>query len=109
MDGRGRPRLERAAESNAGAVADDFTLTKAGHHVRERLAGWGSPENPVYLQADAANNYDGLYRQSPHIRAEVQDTQFSIARVGVRDCFPRLLWAELRVSAVASWALPIGR
>ena len=46
----------------------DFTLTKAGHHVRERLADWGDPESLVYLQADAANNYDGLYRQSPHIR-----------------------------------------
>lgn len=46
----------------------DFTLDKAGHHVRERLVGWGSPESPVYLQADAANNYDGLYAQSPHIR-----------------------------------------
>ena len=46
----------------------DFTLNKAGQHVRERLAGWGSPESPVYLQADAANNYDGLYVQCPHIR-----------------------------------------
>ena len=46
----------------------DFTLDKRGQHVRERLADWGSPDNPVYLQADAANNYDGLYGQCPHIR-----------------------------------------
>lgn len=46
----------------------DFTLDKAGHHVRKRLADWGDPESPVYLQADAANNYDGLYTQAPHIR-----------------------------------------
>ena len=65
----------------------DFTLTKAGHHVRERLAGWGSPENPVYLQADAANNYDGLYRQSPHIHevacwAHARRKFFEVAKHG---------------------------
>ncbi|MDZ4116106.1 MAG: IS66 family transposase [Xanthomonadaceae bacterium] len=65
----------------------DFTVTKAGHHVRERLAGWGSPESPVYLQADAASNYDGLYTQSPHIRevgcwAHARRKFFEIAKHG---------------------------
>jgi len=46
----------------------DFTLDKAGQHVRERLQGFGSSERPVYLHADAANNYDALFQQYPHIR-----------------------------------------
>lgn len=46
----------------------DFTLDKAGQHVRERLADWGRPDSPVYLQADAASTFDGLYAQHPHIR-----------------------------------------
>jgi len=65
----------------------DFTLSKHGHHVRERLADWGSPECPVYLQADAANNYDGLYAQYPHIRevacwAHARRKFFEIAKHG---------------------------
>ena len=65
----------------------DFTLSKAGHHVRERLADWGDPENPVYLQADAASNYDGLYAQSPHIRevacwAHARRKFFEVAKHG---------------------------
>jgi len=68
-------------------IGYDFTLTKAGHHVRERLADWGSSERPVYLQADAANNYDGLYRQSPHIRevacwAHARRKFFDVAKHG---------------------------
>lgn len=65
----------------------DFTLTKHGHHVRERLADWGDPENEVYLQADAANNYDGLYAQYPHIRevacwAHARRKFFEVAKHG---------------------------
>ena len=40
-----------------------FTPTKAGEHVRQFLKGWSG-----YLHADAASNYDELYRQNPHIR-----------------------------------------
>jgi transposase len=40
-----------------------FTPTKAGEHVRQFLKGWSG-----YLHADAASNYDELYRQNPHIQ-----------------------------------------
>jgi len=46
----------------------DFSLDKAGHHVRQRLAGWDAGPDPKYLQADAASNYDELYKQHPKIR-----------------------------------------
>ena len=64
----------------------DFTLDKAGQHVRERLQGFGSAEHPVYLHADAANNYDALFKQYPHIRevgcwAHARRKFFEIAKV----------------------------
>ena len=40
----------------------EFTEDKQGAHVRSFLAGWRG-----YLQADAASNYDELYRQRPEI------------------------------------------
>lgn len=40
----------------------DFTVDKAGEHVRRYLAGWQG-----YLQADAASNYDALYRTVPGV------------------------------------------
>lgn len=40
----------------------EFTEDKQGEHVRSFLAGWRG-----YLQADAASNYDELYRQRPEI------------------------------------------
>lgn len=43
-------------------VLYDFTVDKAGEHVRRYLAGWQG-----YLQADAASNYDALYRTMPDI------------------------------------------
>jgi len=46
----------------------DFTVNKSGQHVPDRLTGFGSPERPVYLQVDAASNYDALFYQNPHIR-----------------------------------------
>ena len=41
----------------------DFTVNKAGQHVRDMLQDWNPPDGKRYLQADAANNYDALYRQ----------------------------------------------
>ena len=44
-----------------------YTQNKAGHHVREALQHW--PQNRiVYLQADAASNYDALFKEQPDIR-----------------------------------------
>lgn len=43
-------------------VLYDFTVDKAGEHVRRYLAGWEG-----YLQADAASNYDALYRLHPGV------------------------------------------
>ncbi len=65
----------------------DFTLDKRGQHVRDRLAGFGSPERPVYLQSDAASNYDGLFAQSPQIRevgcwAHARRKFFDVAKHG---------------------------
>ncbi len=45
-------------------VVYDFTIDKAGSHVRQFLQSWSGG----YLQADAASNYDELYRQRPEIR-----------------------------------------
>ena len=44
-------------------VLYDFTVDKAGHHVRDFLQGWRGG----YLQADAASNYDALFRQNQGI------------------------------------------
>ena len=40
----------------------EFTEDKEGVHVREFLQGWRG-----YLQADAASNYDALYRTRPEV------------------------------------------
>lgn len=48
-----------------------YTDTKAGLHVRNMLADWKDPNDsarPCYLHADAASNYEALYRLHPHIR-----------------------------------------
>lgn len=45
-------------------VVYDFTTDKAGAHVRSFLRSWKGG----WLQADAASNYDELYRQRPEIR-----------------------------------------
>ena len=45
-------------------VVYDFTVDKAGQHVRDFLRSWKGG----WLQADAASNYDELYRQRPDIR-----------------------------------------
>jgi hypothetical protein len=65
----------------------DFTVNKSGQHVRDRLAGFGSPERPVYLQVDAASNYDALFYQNPHIRevgcwAHARRKFFEVAKHG---------------------------
>ena len=49
-----------------GIVLYHYTEDKAGAHVREVLANWPQGRR-VYLQADAASNYDALYRQQPLI------------------------------------------
>lgn len=41
----------------------DFTVNKAGEHVRDILQDWNPPDGIRYLHADAANNYDALYKQ----------------------------------------------
>ena len=46
-----------------------YTDTKAGSHVEHMLADWSGPERRCYLHADAASNYDALYRKQPHINA----------------------------------------
>jgi len=40
-----------------------FTTDKKGAHVRETLKDWNPVDGKRYLQADAASNYDALYRQ----------------------------------------------
>ena len=41
----------------------EFTTDKKGEHVRNTLAGWNPTDGRRYLQADAASNYDALYRE----------------------------------------------
>ena len=43
-------------------VYDEFTTNKKGEHVRNVLEQWNPPDGKRYLQADAASNYDELYR-----------------------------------------------
>jgi transposase len=47
-----------------------YTPSKAGQHVHEVLADWTGPDAacPLYLHADAASNYEALYRQHPRIQ-----------------------------------------
>jgi len=40
-----------------------FTTDKKGAHVRETLKDWNPADGKRYLQADAASNYDALYRE----------------------------------------------
>ncbi len=40
-----------------------FSTDKKGEHVRHTLKEWNPVDGKRYLQADAASNYDGLYRQ----------------------------------------------
>ena len=49
---------------DAAIVVCDFSTDKAGAHVRSFLRSWKGG----WLQADAASNYDALYRQRPEIR-----------------------------------------
>ncbi len=49
---------------NPAIVVYDFTVDKAGQHVRSFLKSWSGG----YLQADAASNYDELFRQRPEIK-----------------------------------------
>jgi transposase len=47
-----------------------YTQTKEGQHVRDMLSDWKAPNDIAcarYLHADAANNYEALYCQQPHI------------------------------------------
>lgn len=48
-----------------------YTQTKAGQHVQDVLSDWKGPNAscPLYLHADAASNYDALYREHPRILA----------------------------------------
>jgi transposase len=49
----------------------EYTETKAGQHVQEMLKHWKDPSDalrPCYLHADAASNYEALYRIHPHIK-----------------------------------------
>ena len=43
----------------------EFTTNKKGEHVRATLEHWNPPDGKRYLQADAASNYDALYRERP--------------------------------------------
>ena len=43
----------------------EFTTNKKGEHVRATLKHWNPPDGKRYLQADAASNYDALYRERP--------------------------------------------
>lgn len=43
----------------------EFTTNKKGEHVRNVLEQWKPPDGKRYLQADAASNYDALYRDRP--------------------------------------------
>ena len=43
----------------------EFTTNKKGEHVRATLKHWNPPDGKCYLQADAASNYDALYREQP--------------------------------------------
>lgn len=45
-----------------------YTETKAGSHIEQVLAHW-SEAGVRYLHADAASNYEALYRQQPNLRA----------------------------------------
>ena len=51
-----------------------YTDTKAGAHVESVLANWSDPASMqphrvCYLHADAASNYEALYRKNPGIKA----------------------------------------
>lgn len=68
-----------------------YTENKAGIHVREVLQDWPR-ERTVYLQADAANNYDALYQQNPGIRevgcwAHARRKFFEIAKTATARIF----------------------
>jgi transposase len=45
-----------------------YTDTQAGAHIATNLANW-SDHRVCYLHADAASNYEALYRQHAGIRA----------------------------------------
>jgi transposase len=47
-----------------------YTQSKAGQHVQDVLADWKGPDAacPLYLHADAASNYEALYREHPRIQ-----------------------------------------
>jgi transposase len=47
-----------------------YTQSKAGQHVQEVLSGWKGPDTAcaLYLHADAASNYEALYRQQTRIK-----------------------------------------
>ena len=55
MDGQGRPRLEQAVESNAGAIAK-MRGSDAGQDARVSRSAWmrGSDLNPTYGYRDVA-------------------------------------------------------
>jgi transposase len=62
-------RANDPSNNNLGApiILYHYTQNKAGLHVREALKNW--PQNrTVYLQADAASNYDALFKEQPDIR-----------------------------------------
>ena len=62
-------RANDPSNNNLGApiILYHYTQNKAGLHVREALKNW--PQNRiVYLQADAASNYDALFKEQPDIR-----------------------------------------
>jgi transposase len=47
-----------------------YTQSKAGQHVQEVLSDWKGPNDActLYLHADAASNYEALYRAYPRIQ-----------------------------------------
>ena len=45
-----------------------YTDTKAGAHVEQMLANWSASDRVCYLHADAASNYEALYRHQPGIK-----------------------------------------
>lgn len=72
--------------SDPKIILYQFTTDKAGHHVRDFLRA-GDPNRSFrgYLQADAASNYDALFRDFPHIievacHAHARRKFFEIAR-----------------------------
>ena len=105
---------------NAGAVADDFTLDKAGQHVRERLQGFGNSKHLVCFRhgwridrqrrstclpaSRCRQQLRRLFQQHPFIRevgcwAHARRKFFEVAKVAP-DSTPTATGALVRINAL---------